>query len=89
MKFYPISRVADMIPISTVALRSWEEKNLIPLAKRQGGKRGRIWSEHQVYQILSYAESIGFTPSFDSLINYERSSNETKTKESGRQLSLR
>lgn len=90
MKFYTPIELGRMIGITPDALKRWEEDGVVPLARREGRKKRRLWSEAQAYQILVYAESIGYNPRFGVLTNYKGDNSETTSqKEISRQLSLR
>ena len=83
MKSYTAIEIAGMVGVSSEAIKYWEAARVIPLARREGGKHRRLWSEHQTYLILQYAEGLGYRPQYQMLINYAGGSSETKTKESG------
>jgi len=71
MKYYTLREIARMVGVTPEAICTWEGK-YIPIARREGGKRRRLWSEAQAYVILDYAASIGYKSKFYLLANYEK-----------------
>lgn len=49
-----IGEVAHRLGISTATLKDWENKRLIPRARRAMLNRTRVWTEEQVQQIIAF-----------------------------------
>ncbi|MFE2142209.1 MerR family transcriptional regulator [Streptomyces sp. NPDC059456] len=61
MRYLPISELADKAHVRASALRYWEERGLLPGARREGGRR--MWPATTIRRIalIKMAQRAGFT----------------------------
>ncbi|MDX3639828.1 MerR family transcriptional regulator [Streptomyces sp. MB09-02B] len=61
MRYLPISEIADKARVRASALRYWEERGLLPGARREGGRR--VWPATTVRRValIKMAQRAGFT----------------------------
>ncbi|MFH9980700.1 MerR family transcriptional regulator [Streptomyces sp. NPDC017179] len=61
MRYLPIGELADKAHVRASALRYWEERGLLPGARREGGRR--VWPATTVRRIalIKMAQRAGFT----------------------------
>jgi MerR family transcriptional regulator, redox-sensitive transcriptional activator SoxR len=61
MRYLPISELANKTHVRASALRYWEERGLLPGARREGGRR--VWPATAVRRValIKMAQRAGFT----------------------------
>lgn len=61
MRYLPISEIANRAHVRASALRYWEERGLLPGARREGGRR--VWPAATVRRValIKMAQRAGFT----------------------------
>jgi MerR family redox-sensitive transcriptional activator SoxR len=61
MRYLPIGELADKAHVRASALRYWEERGLLPGARREGGRR--VWPATTVRRValIRMAQRVGFT----------------------------
>ncbi|MFF3350384.1 MerR family transcriptional regulator [Streptomyces sp. NPDC002779] len=61
MRYLPISEIATKAHVRASALRYWEERGLLPGARREGGRR--VWPATTVRRValIKMAQRAGFT----------------------------
>ncbi|MFI9586350.1 MerR family transcriptional regulator [Streptomyces sp. NPDC052236] len=61
MRYLPISEIANKARVRASALRYWEERGLLPGARREGGRR--VWPATTVRRValIKMAQRAGFT----------------------------
>lgn len=61
MRYLPISELAEQARVRASALRYWEERGLLPGARREGGRR--VWPATTVRRValIKMAQRAGFT----------------------------
>lgn len=61
VRYLPIGELADTVGVRASALRYWEERGLLPGARREGGRR--VWPASTVRRValIKMAQRAGFT----------------------------